>query len=164
MLVQPVLLLKLLILLALANAVPVIAKRAFGARLARPVDGGLLFLDGRPLLGPSKTIRGIVLSLLATGIGAFSLGLGVEVGLMVAAAAMAGDLLSSFIKRRFALASSSKATGLDQVPESLLPLWACRDSLSLSLADIAVGVALFFVGEVILSRIFYRLHLRDQPY
>ena len=77
---------------------------------------------------------------------------------------MAGDLLSSFVKRRLALPPSSKATGLDQVPESLLPALACHGALVLTLADIALVVAVFFVGEIIFSRLFFHLGLRDRPY
>jgi CDP-archaeol synthase len=69
-------------------------------------------------------------------------------GLLVGAAAMAGDLFSSFLKRRLDLPPSSKATGLDQVPESLIPLLACRAVVDLYTADIVVGVGMFFVGEV----------------
>ena len=77
---------------------------------------------------------------------------------------MAGDLLSSFLKRRLGLQSSSKAVGLDQIPESLLPLLACRQALSLTALDIVAGTAIFFVAEVVLSRFLFRLHVRDRPY
>ena len=50
------------------------------------------------------------------------------------------------------------------MPESLLPLLACRAALSLAVADVVVGVGVFLIGEVILSRILYRAHLRDEPY
>ena len=155
---------QLLILLAVANGSPVIAKRVLGGRYARPIDGNILFLDGLPLLGPSKTIRGIVASLLMTTLAAPLVRLDFKIGLLVAAAAMAGDLLSSFVKRRLGLASSSRATGLDQIPEALFPLLACRSALSLTALDIAVGCATFFVGEVLLSRLLFRLRVRDRPY
>ena len=90
------LLAQLLILLSLANGSPVIAKRIFGETCAMPVDGNAQLADGRPLFGPSKTIRGVVGSLLVTAMGAPLLGLPIWIGLLVAAAAMAGDLLSSF--------------------------------------------------------------------
>jgi CDP-2,3-bis-(O-geranylgeranyl)-sn-glycerol synthase len=77
---------------------------------------------------------------------------------------MAGDLVSSFVKRRLDLAPSSRATGLDQIPESLFPLLACRAALALSVLDIAIGVATFFVGEVVLSLLLYKAHIRDRPY
>ena len=62
------------------------------------------------------------------------------------------------------MAPSSRALGLDQAAESLLPLLACRAALPLTAADIALGVAVFFAGEFILSRLLYRAHLRDEPY
>src|SRR5512134_981978 len=115
---QPLLVLQLLVLLAVANGTPIAAKCVLGDMLARPLDGGMTFNDGRPLFGPAKTIRGIVLSLLATPIAAALIGLPWQLGAVVAGAAMAGDLLSSFVKRRMGLAPSSKATGLDQIPEA----------------------------------------------
>ncbi|HMD64586.1 MAG TPA: CDP-archaeol synthase [Stellaceae bacterium] len=161
---QPVIVLQLLILLMLANGTPVIAKKLLGDRYAYPLDGNLTFADGRPLFGRSKTIRGVVLAVLTTTAGAPLIGLGWTIGLLVGSFAMAGDLFSSFCKRRLDLPSSSRASGLDQVPESLLPLLACRDLLSLTAVDIAVCVMMFVVGEVVLSRLLYFLHLRDRPY
>jgi CDP-2,3-bis-(O-geranylgeranyl)-sn-glycerol synthase len=155
---------QLLILISLANGSPVIAKRIFGEACAKPIDGDVRFVDGRPLLGRSKTVRGVVISLLVTALGAPLLGLELKIGLIVAATAMAGDLLSSFLKRRLGLAPSSKATGIDQIPEALFPLLACRAALSLTAIDIAVGCAIFFIGERLLSQLFFRLHLRNRPY
>jgi len=77
---------------------------------------------------------------------------------------MAGDLFSSFLKRRLHLSPESRATGLDQVPESLFPLLACRKLLSLTALDITVTVLIFFIGAVLVSRLLYKLHLRDRPY
>jgi CDP-archaeol synthase len=153
-----------LILISLANASPVIARRIFGGDYAAPVDGNARFFDGRPLVGPAKTIRGIVSSLLVTAAGAIPLGLQFWVGLLVASTAMAGDLLSSFLKRRLHLAASSKATGLDQIPESLFPLLACRSALSLSALDIAVACAIFFVWPSTFIASVFWLGLRDRPY
>jgi CDP-2,3-bis-(O-geranylgeranyl)-sn-glycerol synthase len=77
---------------------------------------------------------------------------------------MAGDLLSSFLKRRINLPAEGMATGLDQVPESLFPLLACRGSLSLTAVDIAVGVAVFLLCSILFSALLYKLRLRDRPY
>ncbi len=156
--------LQLLVLLAIANSAPIAGKRLFVNRLARPIDGGLRFFDGRPLFGPSKTIRGLVSAVLVTAAAAPLVGVAWQTGVLIGSLAMAGDLLSSFLKRRLKLPSSSKATGLDQVPESLLPTLACWNILSLSVLDMAVTVVVFFVGEIVLARLSYRLHLRDRPY
>ena len=152
------------LLLTLANGAPVVAKKVLGARLALPLDAGARFFDGRPLLGPSKTIRGVVASVVTTALVAPLLGLSLAVGGLVAALAMIGDLFSSFVKRRLKFPSSSQAIGLDQVPESLLPLLVCQETLSLTAIDVAIGVGVFVVGELILSRLLYDLHFRDEPY
>ena len=157
-------LLQLLVLLTLANGAPVVAKKILGDRFSVPLDGGLAFVDGRPLFGKSKTIRGIVVAILATAAGAPLVGLSLATGAIVGAAAMAGDLLSSFVKRRLDFRPSSKALWLDQIPESLLPMLAVRTELSLSAIDIAAGVAVFLVGELVLSRLLFKAHLRDEPY
>ena len=117
---------QLLALLTIANGTPVIAAKVFGNTLAGPVDGNVAFLDGRPIFGPSKTLRGVLLSILVTTAFAPLIGLEWKIGALVAFAAMIGDLLSSFLKRRLGLFASSQSIGLDQVPESLLPLLACR--------------------------------------
>jgi CDP-2,3-bis-(O-geranylgeranyl)-sn-glycerol synthase len=75
----------------LANGSPVIAKRIFGETYAGPVDGNTRFVDGRRLLGPSKTIRGVGVSLVVTALGAMLLGLQFWLGLLIASIAMAGD-------------------------------------------------------------------------
>ena len=161
---QPLRILQLLILLAVANGTPVIAKDILGNHFSYPLDAHVRFADGRPLFGASKTIRGILLSLLTTSVSALLLGLGWQIGLLVGSTAMAGDLLSSFCKRRIKLPPGGRATGMDQIPESLFPLLACTDVLSLTLADILVGVGIFFIGEIFLSRLLFKFRLRDRPY
>jgi len=155
---------QLLFLLMLANGTPVIAKKILGARYSYPLDCGLKFVDGRPLLGRSKTMRGIVLAAIVTTAGAPLVGLGWEIGLLVGSFAMVGDLFSSFCKRRPNLPSSGRASGLDQVPEALFPALACRNLLGLAPADIVAGIVLFFIGEVVLSHLLYAFRLRDRPY
>jgi CDP-2,3-bis-(O-geranylgeranyl)-sn-glycerol synthase len=147
-----------------ANGTAVVAKKLLGATFARPLDGGALFVDGQSLFGPSKTIRGIVVSVLATSICAALMGLGWEIGALIATFAMAGDLLSSFVKRRLHLASSSMAMGLDHIPESLFTLLASRLLLPVSHGDVVVGVTMFVVGGLVLSPILFRLNLRDEPH
>ncbi|MCX8196065.1 MAG: CDP-2,3-bis-(O-geranylgeranyl)-sn-glycerol synthase [Acidilobaceae archaeon] len=96
-----------------ANATPVVA----GGRT--PVDMGLTFLDGRRLLGKGKTWEGLFAGIAAgTAAGALLslyrpellfIGFGVSVG------AMTGDLVASFIKRRFNMESGAPAPVLDQL-------------------------------------------------
>jgi CDP-2,3-bis-(O-geranylgeranyl)-sn-glycerol synthase len=161
---QLLLILQVLVLLALANGMPIIAKDIVGDRFAAPIDGGAKFIDGHPLFGSSKTVRGLVVSILLTSTSASLVGLSWKIVALVASVAMAGDLFSSFLKRRMNVPAGGKATGLDQVPESVFPLLACRIVLPLTTVDIVVGMATFFVGELLLSRLLYHFHLRDRPY
>jgi CDP-2,3-bis-(O-geranylgeranyl)-sn-glycerol synthase len=158
------LIVQLAILLTLANSSPVLAKKLLGDWFSHPIDSGLVLNDGRPLFGPSKTIRGLVSSIVVTSIGSELIGLGFGIGAAVALAAMAGDLISSFIKRRLGFKSSSRATGLDQVPEALLPLLACRFFLPLSALDMGIILVIFVVGEIVFSPLFYAIGFRDKPY
>jgi len=155
---------QLLTLLVVANGTPVMAAKVFGNALAMPVDGNVPFVDGRPFFGPSKTIRGILLSILATTAVAPLIALDWKVGALVAIAAMIGDLISSFLKRRLGLFASSRFVGLDQIPESLLPLFVCWFFLPLTIIDIALATVIFLVAALLFSRILFKLRVRDRPY
>jgi CDP-2,3-bis-(O-geranylgeranyl)-sn-glycerol synthase len=161
---QAILIAQLLALLAVSNGTPVVATKLLGTERASPLDGNATLSDGRPVFGSSKTLRGVILSIALTTACAPLIGLGWEVGLVVSVGAMVGDLFSSFVKRRLGMSSSSKFTGLDQIPESLLPLLACMALLPLTPLSVAVGTFLFFVGALLLSRVFFKLNIRDHPY
>jgi CDP-2,3-bis-(O-geranylgeranyl)-sn-glycerol synthase len=156
--------LQALVLLTLANVTPVIVKKISGSHMAWPIDAGMQFRDGQPLFGPSKTVRGVVSSIVVTAALSPLLGVNAAAGGLVAAIAMAGDLFSSFVKRRLKFPPSTQAIGLDQIPESLFPLLACQSLLSLALTDIALCVIIFLISELVVSRLLYRLRVRDQPY
>ena len=155
---------KILFLLAMANGAPLMGKRVLGDNLASPIDGGRILSDGQPLFGKSKTIRGVVLAVLVTTMLAPLVDLKLMNGTIVSAAAMIGDLLSSFLKRRLKIPPSGMTIGLDQIPEALLPALVARCVLPLTSLDIIVIVFIFFVGQLIFSRIFFALKIRDQPH
>jgi len=155
---------RLLLLLGMANSAPIAAKRLLGTRWSASLDGGLRFIDGRPILGPSKTVRGFLSAVAATALASVMLGFSLGVGVEVGALAMLGDALSSFVKRRLGVATSGRSTGIDQIPEALLPLLAMRSALELSLWQIAAITLAFFALSIPSARLFYRLGLRDRPY
>ena len=116
-----------------ANAVPVI----FGGH--RPIDFGKSFLDGKPILGSHKTLRGFFSGLLVGTLVGFLQTLlsqhllfqydtkfqyTVLLGFVISLGALIGDLVESFIKRR-----------LDLPPGGSLPI---GDQL-----DFIVGALLF---------------------
>jgi CDP-2,3-bis-(O-geranylgeranyl)-sn-glycerol synthase len=159
-----VLAIKLLLLLLAANGSPVLAKWLLRDKWAYPLDGGLRFADGRPLLGHSKTIRGVLTGTLATAALAPLLGISWTTGALLGLASLAGDAFSSFIKRRCKIPPSGRALGVDQIPEALLPLWLFRNALGLDPVSLLVLVCLFTVGGLALSRVMFRLGVRDRPY
>jgi CDP-2,3-bis-(O-geranylgeranyl)-sn-glycerol synthase len=131
--------LKVLFLVTLANGTQVIAKNILGNRFAFPIDGGANFVDGHPMLGLSKTFRGIFISILVTSAFAPTVRMDWKTGALAASTAMTGDLFSSFLKRRLNLPAGGRSTGLDQLLESLFPLLACRSVLMLTALDIVAN-------------------------
>lgn len=144
---------KLVLLLAIANGAPVIARILMGRRFDQPLDRNLQFVDGRPLLGPAKTVRGIICALLATTVMAPLFDLSPGQGALFALLAMAGDLVSSFIKRRLGIASSRSAPLLDQLPESLLPLWLLHPVLAETLQEAGIAILVFVIMDWFVSRL-----------
>ena len=161
---QPLAILQSLVLVGAANGAPVLLARLLGTRFASAIDGGIVLWDGHPFLGRSKTWRGLAAAIVLSVCAAVLIGLPWLAGAVTAACAMAGDCVSSFIKRRFGLEPSSMMLGLDQVPESLFPAVACSAYLPLGPLDIALIVLVFFVGELAMSRLFFAVGLRDRPY
>ena len=143
----------LVLLLVITNGAPVIARVLFRQRYGQPLDCNLRFIDGRPLLGPAKTVRGIASALLVTALMSPWFGLSASQGAFFAALAMAGDLTSSFIKRRLGITSSHSAPLLDQLPESLLPLWVMHPVLEETPLEACIAVLVFFAIDWLASRL-----------
>jgi CDP-diglyceride synthetase len=157
--------LKILLLLAIANGAPILARGLLGERLSYPIDGGRCFIDGRPLFGVSKTWRGLLAAILMTAVAADLLQISFVFGALFGALAMLGDLMTSFMKRRLGLKPSSKATGLDQILESLLPAAVAAFYLEgITLIHVVFIVALFFFLEVTLSPLLFKFGIRRRPY
>jgi len=155
---------ELLILITVANGAPVIVARLLGSRGAWQVDGGLTLGDGRPLFGRSKTLRGLASAVAATTVVAVAFGHPWQIGALFGAGAMFGDLFSSFVKRRRSIPPSGQATGLDQIPEALLPLLVCYGYFGLDPLSVVVVVALFTAATLVASPVMYWLGIRKRPY
>ena len=153
----------LLALLVCSNGAPILVRKLLGKFGDFPVDGGWVTTDQRRLLGPSKTIRGIAAAVLTGAIVSMLLGLGAGFGALFVLIAMLGDLLSSFVKRRMGLDSSASALGLDQIPESLLPLLFAKVVFDLDWLQVGVTVLMFIVLEIVLSPVLYYLKIRVKP-
>jgi CDP-2,3-bis-(O-geranylgeranyl)-sn-glycerol synthase len=154
----------LLVLLLTANGSPIIAQMILGSRGEAALDRGRRFADGRPVFGPSKTLRGVLAALLATTLAGLALGYSWYLGALLGTFAMLGDLVSSFTKRRLGMPSGSMALGLDHIPESLLPLLVCRPLLGLSWDQVLALTAGFMVANLLLSRLMFHFGLRQHPH
>jgi predicted CDP-diglyceride synthetase/phosphatidate cytidylyltransferase len=152
-----------LFLLLVANGAPIIARDVFKDLLSYPLDGGKRLYDGRPLFGPAKTIRGLLAAVVATGCAAPLMGRPMLLGVCLGLYAMCGDLVSSFMKRRLGIKSGDSALGLDQCLEALTPAVVLRTPFAFQIKEIVIVVLAFFLIEIGLSRLLYRLGIRDRP-
>jgi len=147
-----------------ANAAPVVLGGG------RPIDGGRKFRDGRPLLGPGKTVRGFLVGLIAGSLVGLVQGIIVgscavpAVGVLLSLGALTGDLCGSFIKRRMNIPRGGAAPLLDQLGFLLLallfasPLTIPRWEIILTLIVITPPIHLGtnFIG--------YKLGMKKKPY
>lgn len=155
---------RLLLLLTAANGAPILLKGMLGEYWRTPIDFGRTFVDGRPWLGPSKTWRGLAAAVTACAVVAPVLGIPPDVGALFGLLAMTGDALSSFVKRRLGIVPSGQSFGIDQIPESLLPLLVMQHALAIPW-PVTAGVTLaFLLLETPVAWLFHRLGLRDRPY
>ena len=156
--------LQILIILLAANGAPVVAALLLRSRGHLAIDLGKQLADGHPLFGASKTWRGLASALLASCTLSLYFGYGLGFGLISGALAMAGDLLSSFVKRRRGLAPSARFRGWDQVPESLLPAIYATAFIGVEWWWAIIWSLSFTLIQMLVSRPLFWLHLRKRPY
>lgn len=155
---------ELLLLLLGVNGAPVLVAYLLGPRWNTPVDLGTAFPDRRPVFGKAKTWRGLASAVVVSCLLALLFGYGVQFGLVFGTLVMFGDLLASFIKRRMGLKPSDQCSGLDQIPESLIPAVYAVHALSLHWTWLILLPLGFMVGQTLISVPLYRLKIRKRPY
>ncbi|WP_455221231.1 CDP-archaeol synthase [Kaarinaea lacus] len=153
-----------LLLIIVANGAPILVRFVLGERLKFPVDCHYKFIDGNRLFGDSKTWVGLISIPIFSVFAAWLMGVSIVMGTLIGIGVMAGDLCSSFIKRRLGRKESSMALGLDQIPESLFPSLLMQKSMNFDVLDIVIIVVSFIILELLVSRFLYWLHIRKQPY
>jgi len=116
-------------LLAFANAIYYILPAYFANaaptvfRGKKPIDFNRNFIDGKPIFGAHKTIRGfvsgIIVGLIVTIIQKIislpTAGTSLTIGLLLTLGALIGDLTGAFIKRRLNIAPGAPLPPLDQL-------------------------------------------------
>ena len=138
-----------LLLVCVASASAWAASCALGDRLAARLDFGYVMPDGKPLFGSHKTWRGVAAGTLACALVAPLVGIEVATGASFGAAALFGDAVSSAVKRRLSLRPGAEVVGLDQLPESLLPLVLFAGPLGIDAVEIVAVSVVFTLLDVL---------------
>ncbi|MEJ2689490.1 MAG: CDP-archaeol synthase [Deltaproteobacteria bacterium] len=154
-----------LLFLLWCNFLPPLATLTFGRHFDIAIDGGLRLLDGEPLFGPHKTVRGILAALLGSLIFIPFLATYSWFDIPLAALFVClGDLTSSFIKRRLHRASGHESPLLDQIFEGLLPVLYLTVRSSLTIPQALLVLLLFIPLAFFGSSVWHYLlaHPADQ--
>ncbi|RLJ00584.1 MAG: CDP-2,3-bis-(O-geranylgeranyl)-sn-glycerol synthase [Candidatus Aenigmatarchaeota archaeon] len=156
-----------------ANIFPVLVKGKY------PIDFKKDFVDGHRLLGDGKTIEGFFSGIIfGSLIGLLQIYLQPFIGqfyifqfqhslftiILLSAGAMVGDLIGSFVKRRFGLERGAPAPILDQLDFMVFSLTAVSIIISI---EVSWVIFLLIITPILhySSNIFvYTLKLKDRPW
>ncbi len=158
-----------------ANAAPVIASKIIRRR--HPLDmGKKLPIDGRRILGQSKSVEGFIAGVvggLATGIvyaAILNNASWVIYGLVSGFGALSGDAINSFIKRRLGIKPGDPFIPLDQLSFLLIAYILIKgtrvDTLSgvnVGIIDLSIGIYVVMVLHPLTNLIAYYMGLKDEP-
>jgi CDP-2,3-bis-(O-geranylgeranyl)-sn-glycerol synthase len=145
-----------LFLIVVANFVPWAVSQTLGRRWSAPLDLDAVLPDGQRLFGGHKTWRGLIAGTIACALVAAVVGPGFAIGAGVGALSLAGDAISSAIKRRLQLEPGTEIFGLDQLPEALLPSVVFAGPLGLNGFEITVVALVFLALDLLVTRIRHR--------
>ncbi len=151
-----------------ANGAPVI----FGG--GKPIDLGRNFLDGKPIFGSHKTIRGFIVGLaIGTLVGWAQETLAPNVGLpegntllgfTLSLGALIGDLLGSFLKRRLDLKPGAPLPVSDQIDFVLVALLLGSLIEPPTLTAALIIVILTGPVHLLVNVVAYLLRLKETPW
>ncbi len=154
-----------------ANGSPVVMARIVKRR--HPIDFGKKFVDGRRVLGDSKSIEGFVCGVATGTLTGFVEGivfgnpsLWTWRGLLLSVGAMVGDCVGSFIKRRMGLAPGKPMPLLDQLTFLLFAMAFAYlgHAYTLSLGQALFLVAITPVIHYATNVVAYKLKLKEVPW
>jgi CDP-2,3-bis-(O-geranylgeranyl)-sn-glycerol synthase len=145
-----------------ANAVPVLV--GGGA----PLDSRKPFLDGKPIFGKNKTVRGFFAGLLVgTAVGCLEsvlFGYPLSFGFLLSLGALFGDLAGAFLKRRLNIAPGGLLPIIDQID---FVLGALLFALPLKILYPELVVAVLIITppiHLLTNFIAYKLGLKSNPW
>lgn len=167
----------------IANVAPVFAAKApVLAKWNTPIDFGAKF-NGKPLLGTHKTVRGLLVGVLAGTLvflaqtemyGSFGWAreisggldyseLSIALGLLLSFGALFGDMVKSFAKRQIGVPAGKSWFPFDQTDYIFGGLLLSTIVVSLSLVDYIYILIVWFVMHLLSSYIGYRIKLKSDP-
>ena len=140
-----------------ANAAPV----ALGG--GPPLDGGEKWLDGKPFLGSHKTLRGSIVGILTgTLIGLLQGSL--MVGLTQGTGAILGDLISSFLKRRWDIAPGESFPFLDQLDFIFIAIILSQYFTRASLQDMIIILIVTIPIHYFMNYLSWLIKMKEHPW
>lgn len=83
------------------------------------------------------------------------------IGLLLGVGAMGGDIVKSFLKRRLGIAPGARWIPADQLDFVIGALLLVAPLAHFSWADVAVVLAISFIGDVVVNQLSYRLRIRE---
>jgi len=147
-----------------ANAIPVIVGGG------RPIDFGKSFIDGRPIFGSHKTLRGFFSGLLVGTLAGLAmtvvLGYPLFFGLVSSLGALLGDLCGAFVKRRLGIAPGGLLPVIDQIDFVVGAILVSLPFVSQILSwPLALTVLIITPPIHLLTNyVAYKLHLKNNPW
>lgn len=158
----------------IANGTPVVVSKLLSLRnIARhPIDFGKIFIDGRRVLGDSKSweglLSGIIAGLITSLIQYLIEGSSIVIvrGFILSIGAMAGDIIGAFIKRRIGLKPGESLPIVDQLMFVIiaLSLAILFNLIRITLIQFIFVLLLTFLLHITTNYIAYKLNLKDVPW
>ncbi|UCD73385.1 MAG: CDP-2,3-bis-(O-geranylgeranyl)-sn-glycerol synthase [Candidatus Bathyarchaeota archaeon] len=140
-----------------ANATPTI----FGG--GATIDGERRFVDGRPIFGSHKTIRGFLSGLIAGTIIGFIQGQ-VLSGFLLSFGALFGDLAGAFLKRRLSIPPGSIFPIIDQLSFVLFAILFVLPFSCLTIEEIFSAIFFTPFFHLMTNTIAYFLNIKKHPW
>jgi len=151
-----------------ANAMPVFIREG------TPIDRGLIWVDGKRLLGNGKTWEGLCMGILGGYLAALSISIFFKDTLLfpklwiASIAGLLGDIIESFLKRRLGIRRGDPLPLLDQLDFAIASTIAYHLMGEFSIFDKISFIILTFTIIIILhittNTIAYLMKLKDKPW
>ena len=140
-----------------ANASPVVLGGG------SPLDGGRLWLDGKPLLGSHKTVKGTLLGFLVGLVVGLAQGNPVG-GSLQALGAVIGDLVGSFYKRRLGMKPGDSLPFSDQLDFIVLAVALSYPVQQTPLDQVAAILIITMPIHYMVNIVAWALKLKKNPW